>query len=88
MADIRAERLAACPDEEFVLFVIGLRVNKPWKVHKWWPVSRAMGRMLDELSADPESAGLRGRSHVQCRPRAAHGGLRTAIARAVVGPDL
>ena len=36
-------------NDEFAVFLIGMRVNKLWKVHKWLPVARAMGRMLKEL---------------------------------------
>jgi hypothetical protein len=35
---------------EFVVFLIGMRINKPWKVHKWWPVFVAMPRMIRHLS--------------------------------------
>jgi hypothetical protein len=59
MDDIIAERVTADAPDEFVVFLIGMRVNHFWKVHKWWPVARAMGRMLRELEADPE-AGLLG----------------------------
>ncbi|MDJ0865668.1 MAG: DUF4188 domain-containing protein [Myxococcota bacterium] len=58
MAEIRAERLTADVDEEFAVFLIGMRINKLWKVHKWLPVARAMGRMLRELEADPDSGFL------------------------------
>jgi Monooxygenase af470-like len=51
---IRRERLFAHMDDPFVVFLIGMRVNKPWKVHKWWPVAAAMPRMLRELQARPE----------------------------------
>jgi hypothetical protein len=34
---------------DFVVFLIGMRVNKPWKLHKWIPVALAMGPMLREL---------------------------------------
>ncbi len=27
---------------DFVVFLIGMRINKPWKIHRWWPVLRAM----------------------------------------------
>jgi hypothetical protein len=37
-------------DGEFVVFLIGMRVNKPWKLHKWLPVARAMVPMLVTLS--------------------------------------
>jgi len=44
---------------EFVVFIIGMRVNKPWKVHKWLPVFLSMPRMLRELATHPD-AGLLG----------------------------
>jgi hypothetical protein len=42
------------PDGGFVVFLIGMRVNKWWKVHRWLPIARAMLRMLDKLSQHPE----------------------------------
>jgi hypothetical protein len=59
MSDIRAERVTAEIGDEVVVFLIGFRINKLWKVHKWLPVARAMGRMLKELEADAD-AGLLG----------------------------
>ena len=41
-----------------VMFVIGMRVNQLRRVDKWLPVARAMGPMLAELSARPESGFL------------------------------
>lgn len=41
-------------DGDFVVFVIGMRINKLWKVHKWAPVAAAMGPMLKELFTHPE----------------------------------
>jgi hypothetical protein len=58
-----AKRLAAQVDGDFVVFLIGMRINKLWKLHKWLPVFRAMGRMLEELSARPDS-GLLGFRHI------------------------
>lgn len=54
-----ARRVAAEVDGDFVVFLIGMRINKPLKVHEWFPVFRAMRRMLKELEARPE-AGLLG----------------------------
>jgi len=51
---IRNERLTANLEGEFVVFLIGMRINSPLKVHKWLPVARAMPRMLRELEANPE----------------------------------
>jgi hypothetical protein len=58
MAKINRTRLTADIDGEFVVFIIGMRPNKLWKVHKWLPVALAMGRMLGELSKRPESGFL------------------------------
>jgi len=46
---VRAGRFAAKIDGDFVIFLIGMRVNKPWLIHKWLPVARAMPPMLAEL---------------------------------------
>jgi hypothetical protein len=43
---------------DFVVFLIGMRINKPWKVHKWLPVFLGMPRMLKELKNRPESGFL------------------------------
>ncbi len=54
MTPIIAERMAAEIEGDFVVFLIGMRINKPWKVHQWLPVFLAMPRMLRELDAHPE----------------------------------
>jgi hypothetical protein len=51
---IRNERLTSTLEGEFVVFLIGLRINRPAMVHKWWPVARAMPRMIKELYRQPE----------------------------------
>lgn len=53
-APIRPERLTAQLPGEFVVFLIGMRLNQPWRVHKWWPVASAMPRMVSELARQPE----------------------------------
>jgi hypothetical protein len=61
VADIIAERMAARIEGDFVVFLIGARINKPWKVHKWLPVALAMPRMIKELEALPaEQTGFLG----------------------------
>lgn len=40
---------------ELVVFVLGMTINKLWRVDRWLPVFAAMPKMLEELSADPES---------------------------------
>ncbi len=54
MTDRVNERVCAEVEGEFVVFLIGMRVNRPWKVWKWLPIARAMVRMLQELTAQPE----------------------------------
>ncbi len=40
--------------DEVVVFVIGMRINKPLKVGLWWPVFHGMFTMLKYLEARPE----------------------------------
>jgi len=39
---------------DFVVFLIGMRINRIWKPHKWLPVFLAMPRMLRELRRHPQ----------------------------------
>ncbi|SRR5579871_1581930 len=57
------KRVTAEIDGDFVVFLIGMRINKPLKLHKWLPVFRAMRPMLKELEMRPES-GLLGWRHI------------------------
>lgn len=45
------------PEDGVVVFLIGMRFNRLWKVWQWLPVFRAMPRMLSELSRN-QSLGL------------------------------
>lgn len=58
MAQVIPSRMTAEIEGDFVVFLIGMRINKPWKVHKWLPVFLAMPRMLKELEGHPESGFL------------------------------
>ncbi len=62
MAEIIKQRMTAEVDGEFVVFLIGLRINHFWKIHKWLPVFLAMPKMLIELYKNPEMGFL---SHEQ-----------------------
>ncbi len=55
MATIISERMTAEIDGDVVVFLIGMRINRMWKIHRWLPVAMAMPRMLRELQADPDS---------------------------------
>ncbi len=57
MVQVYSGRYTAQTDKPLVLFLIGMRLNKLWAVHKWLPVLLAMPRMLAELGGKPE-AGL------------------------------
>src|SRR5277367_1016463 len=48
------DRMCAEVDGEVVVFLIGMRINKLWKIHKWLPVVLAMPRMLRKLDQNPE----------------------------------
>ncbi len=52
------QRMTVNLEGDFVVFLIGMRINRFWKIHKWLPVATAMGKMLKELSINPESGFL------------------------------
>jgi len=54
MSRVLPQRMSAQIEGDFVVFLIGMRINKPWKIHKWLPVSLAMPKMLKELKSNPE----------------------------------
>lgn len=58
MAEIFEKRMTGELRGDFVLFLIGLRFNRLWKIHKWLPVVRSMPRMIRELAVDRESGFL------------------------------
>ena len=62
MTDIIAARMAARIDGDFVVFLIGMRINRLWKIGKWLPVVRAMPRMVAELGRQPELGLLHART--------------------------
>ncbi len=59
MAKVQAGRFTAATDRDFVVFIIGMRVNHWWMFHKWIPVAFAMPRMLMKLFSD-KSLGMLG----------------------------
>ncbi len=56
------ERMTAKLEGDFVVFLIGMRVNAPLKVWKWAPVAAAMPRMLIELGQQPDLGLLHART--------------------------
>ncbi len=60
MPEIMASRTTARIEGDFVVFLIGMRINKLWKVHQWAPMFGAMPKMLKELEAAPAEVGFLG----------------------------
>ncbi len=58
MAKTINQRMTVNIEGDFVVFIIGMRINRFWKIHKWLPVAKAMAMMLQELSEKPESGFL------------------------------
>jgi Domain of unknown function (DUF4188) len=52
MSNVFAGRYAAQIEGPFVVFLIGMRINRLLAFHKWMPVARAMPPMLRELYTD------------------------------------
>jgi len=57
-------RVCAEIEGPFVVFLIGMRINRWWKFGSWLPVFRAMPRMISELQDNPDSGLLGVRSVV------------------------
>ena len=67
MSIVIGDRMAARMEGDFVVFLIGMRINKPWKVHKWWPVFSAMPKMLREIEAAGPEVGFLGHTGLSLR---------------------
>ncbi len=67
MAKVEAGRFAGRLEGDFVVFVIGMRINSLLAVGKWLPMTRAMPRMLQELFQKPELGLLHGEFFVSWR---------------------
>jgi Domain of unknown function (DUF4188) len=52
------KRVTAEIEGDFVVFLIGMRMNKLWKPWKWGPTAAAMPRMIRELERRPDSGYL------------------------------
>jgi hypothetical protein len=58
MTNIIPGRFTAEIDDDFVIFLIGIRVNNFWAFSKWIPTVKAMGPMLKTLYQYPEKGFL------------------------------
>jgi hypothetical protein len=54
MNRIYAGRFTAQMEGQFVVFIIGIRINRLLAMNKWLPVARAMGPMVEHLLAHKE----------------------------------
>jgi len=61
MAKVLAGRHTARVEDPVAVFLIGMRINQLFAVHRWWPVFIAMGPMLRELARFPEKGLLHSR---------------------------
>ena len=55
---IITDRMTAQMNGSFVVFLIGMRINKIWKVNKWLPVAMRMPKMIKELYQNKDSGFL------------------------------
>jgi len=55
MTEVISGRMTHDYDGDLVVFLIGMRINKPWRLDLWLPVFTAMPAMLAELSKDKQS---------------------------------
>ncbi len=63
MAVIEAQPMTVQMEGDFVVFLIGMRINRFRSLRRWWPVFTAMPRMIKELEADPALGMLHARLH-------------------------
>jgi hypothetical protein len=65
---VSSGRFTAHTDEPFVVFLIGMRVNKFWAFDKWTPAAQAMAPMLETLHRYPEKGFLGGENFFRLFP--------------------
>lgn len=68
MGAIIDKRVTAEIEGDFVVFLIGMRINRLWRASKWLPVLAAMPKMVRELERSPET-GLLGAKLYLASPR-------------------
>ena len=57
------DRMAPKVDREFVLFLIGMRINKFHKIGKWLPIFASMPKMIRELEGQKDLGLMHARFH-------------------------
>lgn len=64
---IITERMTSKIEGDFVVFLIGMRINKFWKIWQWAPIAASMPKMIIELMNQPELGLLHARTHFGLR---------------------
>jgi hypothetical protein len=64
VAKVIPGRVVVDHEDGVSVFMVGMRCNRIWKVHKWWPVFVSMPKMLRELQTDADSGLLGTRTMV------------------------
>lgn len=67
MSNVMKQRMAAEIEGDFVVFLIGARFNKPWKIFKYRWFLGSMPSMVRELEKQPEMGLLHARTHFGLR---------------------
>lgn len=67
MTSVFPGRYTAHTGEPFVIFLIGMRINRLLAVRKWWPVFQAMAPMISTLIRHPEKGFLGGMTTIGWR---------------------
>jgi hypothetical protein len=67
MPTLNSGRYTTRIEGPFVVFLIGLRINRLLAINKWLPTAKAMGPMLSELYANPSLGFLGGFSSLYWR---------------------
>jgi Domain of unknown function (DUF4188) len=67
MPIIHPGRFTTRVEGSFVVFLIGMRINRLLAPHKWIPIAQAMGPMLQELYANPSLGFLAAQTSVYWR---------------------
>jgi hypothetical protein len=62
MTPVIPGRFTAQMDEPFIVFLIGMRVNRPLALGTWIATARAIGPMVRELQQNPQKGLLQRRS--------------------------
>ena len=68
MSQVFPGRYTATASEPFVVFLVGMRVNRFAAFRKWWPVASAMGPMMATLQQHPEKGLLGSESFFRVWP--------------------